>query len=108
MSDLLKDLYILAQNRKAEPQIGSYTGYLFEKGLDKILKKVGEENAEVIIAAKNGDKAEIVYETADVLYHLIVMLVELGVDIEDVFRELETRSVKIGNLKEPRDTDKLT
>ena len=70
---------------------GSYTSYLFQEGIDKILKKVGEESAEVIIAAKNRDKNEVVYETADLIYHLLVMMVEQGVGVRDVLAELRSR-----------------
>ena len=78
--------------RRAQPQAGSYTCYLFEKGLDKILKKVGEECAETIIAAKNGEKAELVGEINDIFYHLLVMM-------NDVCQEMDARAEKIGNLK---------
>ena len=70
---------------------GSYTAYLFDKGIDKILKKVGEENAEVIIAAKNREKSEVVYEVSDLIYHLLVLLVEQGVELGDIFTELKSR-----------------
>jgi len=89
--DHLKELYSTALDRKEHPKEGSYTNYLFEKGIDKILKKVGEESAEVIIAAKNNDKNEIIYETADLLYHLSVMLADRGVLWEDVYAELTQR-----------------
>jgi phosphoribosyl-ATP pyrophosphohydrolase/phosphoribosyl-AMP cyclohydrolase len=69
----------------------SYTSYLFSKGLDKILKKIGEESAEVIIAAKNREKKELIYETADLIYHLLVLLVEQGVELSDIFAELRSR-----------------
>lgn len=72
----LNELYEIIKNRKAQPKEGSYTNYLFDKGLDKILKKVGEEATEVVIAAKNKDPQELIYETADVLYHLLVLLAE--------------------------------
>lgn len=101
-------LYETVVDRKENHQEGSYTCYLFEKGLDKILKKVGEECSETIIAAKNGDKNEIVYETADLLYHLMVMLVNEGVPIEDVYSELAKRSNKTGNLKKFHQVDKNT
>ena len=78
---------------------GSYTCYLFEKGLDKILKKVGEESAETIIAAKNGVPEETVGEISDLIYHLLVMMAEQGIALEDVLAELDRRSGKIGNLK---------
>ena len=106
--DTLKTLYNVVVSRKAEPQEGSYTCYLFEKGMDKILKKVGEESAETIIAAKNGIKEDTVGEVSDLMYHLIVMLVEAGIDIDDIDAELKKRSMKIGNLKQMRQTDKNT
>lgn len=108
MNDTLKSLYTVVEGRKAAPQEGSYTCYLFEKGLDKILKKVGEECAETIIAAKNGQAADTVGEVSDLIYHLTVMLVELGIPLEDVLTELDTRSQKIGNLKQMRVTDRNT
>ena len=88
---ILYELYDLILDRKAHMPEGSYTTYLFDKGLDKILKKVGEENAEVIIAAKNRNRSELVYETSDLLYHLLVLLVEQGVSLEDIFLELKSR-----------------
>lgn len=108
MDKVLKDLYEVILSRKANPQEGSYTCYLFEKGLDKILKKVGEECSETIIAAKNGDKEEIVNESSDLIYHLLVMLANEGIDVDDVLAELEKRSAKIGNLKQMHQTDKNT
>jgi len=108
MNDTLKTLYQVVEGRKAEPQEGSYTCYLFEKGLDKILKKVGEECAETIIAAKNEDSAELVGEISDLLYHLTVMMVEKGIPLEDVMGELDRRSAKIGNLKQFHQTDHET
>ena len=89
---------VIAQ-RRAQPQAGSYTCYLFEKGLDKILKKVGEECAETIIAAKNGEKAELVGEINDIFYHLLVMMNECGVTLADVCQEMDARAEKSGNLK---------
>jgi len=106
--DTLKTLYNVVVSRRAEPQEGSYTCYLFEKGMDKILKKVGEESAETIIAAKNGIKEDTVGEVSDLMYHLVVMLVEAGIDIDDIDAELKKRSLKIGNLKQMRETDKNT
>ncbi len=88
---ILKELYDIVVDRRSHPKEGSYTNYLFEKGLDKILKKVGEESAEVIIASKNGSKDEITYETADLIYHLIVMLVDQDVTLDDIYRELQKR-----------------
>ena len=90
-SYVLNELVEVAQDRKANPQPGSYTNYLFDKGEDKILKKVGEEAAEVVIAGKNRSVDEISYETADLLYHLSVMLVDNGMTWQDVYRELEKR-----------------
>lgn len=100
MDDTLKKLYQVVEGRKEQPQEGSYTCYLFEKGLDKILKKVGEECAETIIAAKNGVQADTVGEISDLIYHLTVMMVQQGIPLEAVMEELEHRSQKIGNLKQ--------
>ena len=108
MSDVLKDLYQVIASRRENPQEGSYTNYLLDKGLDKILKKVGEESAEAIIAAKNGDPEQVVNETADVLYHMLVMLSALEIPWDAVADELDARSQKIGNLKVMRETDKNT
>ena len=96
---------VIAQ-RRTEPQEGSYTCYLFEKGIDKILKKCGEECSEVIIAAKNGSHEELVCEVSDLLYHLSVLLVNEGVTVEDIAAELERRSAKKGNLKTFHQVDK--
>lgn len=104
----LQALYQVIQGRRADPQEGSYTCYLFEKGIDKILKKVGEECAETIIAAKNGVKEDTVNECADLIYHLMVMLADQGIPLDDVLAELERRSGKIGNLKQMKTTDKET
>lgn len=89
--DTLGGLYNLLKERKTNPVEGSYSNYLFEKGIDKILKKVGEESAEVIIASKNKDKEEMIYEISDLVYHTLVLMVEEGVEIEDIKRELEKR-----------------
>ncbi len=91
LSDILRREQAVIIDRKSNPEEGSYTNYLFDKGEDKILKKVGEEAAEVVIAGKNRDKSEIKYETADLLYHLSVMLVDNGMTWEDVFEEMERR-----------------
>ena len=88
---ILYDVYNVIVDRVKNPKEGSYTNYLFEKGLDKMLKKVGEESAEVIIASKNRIKAEVQYETADLLYHLSVVLVEEGLTWDDIFVELQGR-----------------
>ena len=87
-------LYALLQGRKADMPEGSYTTYLFQKGIDKILKKVGEECTEVIIAGKANDKAETVYEIADLMYHVMVLMVEMGISTEDVTAELASRHVR--------------
>lgn len=90
-NDILERLMAVTQDRKVNPQEGSYTNYLFEKGEDKILKKVGEEAAEVVIAGKNRSKDEISYEVADLMYHLTVMLADNDMTWEDIFDELEKR-----------------
>lgn len=100
MQDVLEGLYDVVQKRKAEPQEGSYTCYLLDKGLDKILKKCGEECSEVLIAAKNGVQEETVGEICDLLYHLLVLMVEQGIPLEVVEAVLEERRQKIGNLKQ--------
>jgi len=89
--DILARLMAVTQDRKQNPQEGSYTNYLFDKGEDKILKKVGEEAAEVVIAGKNRDKDEISYEVADLMYHLTVMLADNDMTWTDIFDELEKR-----------------
>lgn len=108
MNDTLRELYTVVQGRKKEPQEGSYTCYLFDKGLDKILKKVGEECSETIIAAKNGVQEDTVAELSDLLYHLTVLMVEQGIPLELVTEELDRRSQKIGNLKQFHQTDRTT
>ena len=89
----LAELYRLLEGRKTERPEGSYTTYLFNKGLDKILKKVGEECTEVIIAGKAEDKKETVYEIADLAYHVMVLMVQMGITVEDVHRELASRHI---------------
>lgn len=108
MNDTLEGLYSLVLARKAQPQEGSYTCYLFEKGLDKILKKVGEECSETIIAAKNGDSAATCEEVSDLLYHLLVLLAQQNIPLEQVTAVLEERRQKIGNLKNFHTTDHNT
>ncbi len=105
---VLQDLYGVIQDRKANPQEGSYTCYLFEKGLDKILKKVGEECAETIIAAKNGEREETVGEISDLIYHVLVMMADQNIPLDAVLEELNRRSQKIGNLKQFHQTDHET
>ena len=97
--DILKELYATVESRKAEKAEGSDTCYLFEKGLDKILKKCGEECSEVIIAAKNGIKEDTIGEISDLLYHLVVMMSNEGITPEEVEAELARRHQKQGNLK---------
>ena len=95
-------LYQLIRGRKTNPKEGSYTTYLFEKGLDKILKKVGEESTEVIIGGAKQDKEETLYEIADLAYHIMVLMVQLGITTEDVTRELEKRHVVDHKVKQER------
>ena len=106
MNDTLQQLYQVILDRRANPQEGSYTCYLFDKGLDKILKKVGEECAETIIAAKNRVEADTVGEISDLIYHLLVMMADQGIPLSAVLAELDRRSQKIGNLKQFHTTDK--
>ena len=108
MNDALKHLYETVLSRKEEKQEGSYTCYLFEQGLDKILKKCGEECSEVIIAAKNGKQEDTVGELSDLLYHLTVLMVNEGIPFEEVEKELARRHQKQGNLKQFHQVDKNT
>lgn len=96
----LDALMELIAGRKKSPAEGSYTSYLFEKGLDKILKKVGEESTEVIIAAKGGDRGETVYEIADLAYHVLVLLVEMGISLDEIRSELRGRHVIDKKIKQ--------
>ena len=100
----LEGLYNLLVGRKASLPEGSYTTYLFQKGLDKILKKVGEESTEVIIAGKARDKAETIYEIADLMYHVMVLMVELGISVEEVRSELASRHVIDHKVKQEKMT----
>ena len=97
-----EQLMELIKGRKEEMKEGSYTSYLCEKGMDKILKKVGEESTEVVIAAKNEDKKETVYEIADLAYHVMVLMVEKGISLEEVFRELASRHVIDKKVKQEK------
>ena len=99
-----EQLFELIRGRKTAPQEGSYTTYLFDKGLDKILKKVGEESTEVIIAAKAEDKKETVYEIADLAYHVMVLMIEAGISPEDIHRELASRHVIDKKVKQEKMT----
>ena len=98
----VEGLYELLEGRKKDMPEGSYTTYLFEKGLDKILKKVGEECTEVIIAAKAQDKRETVYEIADLMYHVMVLMVEAGISVEDVKAELASRHIIDQKVKQEK------
>ena len=100
----LEGMYALLQGRKADMPEGSYTTYLFQKGLDKILKKVGEESTEVIIAGKAEDRAETIYEIADLMYHVMVLMVELGISVDEVLSELASRHVIDHKVKQERMT----
>ena len=100
----LEGLYELLQGRMEERPEGSYTSYLFDKGIDKILKKVGEECTEVIIAAKGEDKKETVYEVADLAYHVMVMMVQMGIRVEEVRKELASRHVIDHKVKQEKMT----
>ena len=100
----LRDLYALLEGRKRDLPEGSYTTYLFQKGLDKILKKVGEESTEVIIAAKAEDRKETVYELADLMYHAMVLMVQMGIPLEEVRQELAGRHVIDHKVKQEKMT----
>ena len=101
----LEGLMALIEGRKTDKKEGSYTTYLFEKGLDKILKKVGEECTEVIIAAKAEDKKETVYEIADLAYHTMVLMIEAGISLEDIHKELASRHVIDHKVKQEKMTN---
>ena len=100
----LEGLYAMLVGRKETRPEGSYTTYLFDKGIDKILKKIGEESTEVIIAAKADDKKETVYEIADLCYHVMVLMVEMGISVEDIHRELASRHVIDHKVKQEKMT----
>ncbi len=100
----LEGLMALLKGRKEQLPEGSYTTYLFQKGLDKILKKVGEESTEVIIAGKAEDKRETVYEIADLAYHVMVLMTQMGISLEDVHRELASRHVIDHKVKQEKMT----
>lgn len=95
-------LYDLIEGRKTDPKEGSYTTYLFDKGIEKILKKVGEESTEVIIAGAKKDKEETIYEISDLAYHVMVLMIELGISVEDITKELEKRHVIDHKVKQER------
>ena len=106
--EVLRELYAIVCDRKRNPSEGSYTAYLFEKGLDKILKKCGEECSEVIIAAKNRKNDDTAEEICDLIYHLLVMMAEQDIPLEQVEEILEARRQKIGNLKQFHESDHNT
>lgn len=99
---IINELYEVINDRKANPVKDSYTNYLFDKGMDKILKKVGEECTEVIIGCKNKDKNEVINEISDLTYHILVMMAAMDIRTIDVFNSLEERRKKIGNKKAER------
>ena len=99
-----ESLIKLIEGRKTDKQEGSYTTYLFEKGMDKILKKVGEESTEVIVAAKNNDKKETIYEISDLAYHVMVLMVEMGISVDDIHRELASRHIIDHKVKQEKMT----
>lgn len=100
----VKGLYDMLAGRKKEMPEGSYTSYLFAKGIDKILKKVGEESTEVIIAGKADDKAETIYEIADLMYHVMVLMVEMGISVDEVMDELASRHIIDHKVKQEKMT----
>lgn len=100
----MRGLMRLIEGRKTNPQDGSYTTYLFNKGLDKILKKVGEESTEVIIAGKAEDRKETIYEIADLIYHVLVLMVEMGISIDEIMTELASRHVIDHKVKQEKMT----
>ena len=100
----LETLYEMLQDRKEKMPEGSYTSYLFEKGIDKILKKIGEESTEVVIAGKAEDRDETVYEIADLAYHVMVLMVQMGISVEDIRSELESRHIIDHKVKQEKMT----
>lgn len=100
----MEALYAMLKGRRDQPREGSYTSYLFEKGMDKILKKVGEEATEVIIGAKGADQAETAYEIADLCYHVLVLMVEMGISLEEIREELASRHVVDRKVKQEKMT----
>ena len=100
----LQGLMTMLEGRKTEKKEGSYTTYLFEKGIDKILKKVGEECTEVIIAGKADDKKETIYEIADLTYHVMVLMIQMGISLEDIHKELASRHVIDKKVKQEKMT----
>ena len=105
MSDCIRDVYATILDRRDNPSENSYTRYLFDQGIDKILKKVGEECAETLIAAKNGRNDETAGEICDLLYHLLVLMAQQGISTQEITAILEQRRQKIGNLKVMHQSD---
>ena len=97
-----QDLMEMLVGRKENPKEGSYTTYLFAKGIDKMLKKVGEETTEVIISAKDGDKANTIYEIGDLMYHVMVLMIEMGISLEDIKKEMASRHVIDKKVKQEK------
>lgn len=108
MDNCIQEVYATILDRRDHPVEKSYTHYLFEQGIDKILKKVGEESAETIIAAKNGNNEETIGEIADLTYQLLVMMAQQGITPDDIKALLEQRHGKAGNLKQFKTVDKNT
>ncbi|WP_426980585.1 phosphoribosyl-ATP diphosphatase [Bacillus pseudomycoides] len=107
MEDVLKSLYATIERRKESPISESYTNYLFTKGEDKILKKIGEECTEVVIAAKNDDKEDLIKEMVDVIYHCFVLLAAKNIPLEDVLEEVKERQGKLSKTGERKEIDTL-
>ncbi|MCP8968656.1 phosphoribosyl-ATP diphosphatase [Ectobacillus ponti] len=105
--NVLQELFADILERKQNPSAESYTNYLFTKGEDKILKKIGEETTEVVIAAKNNDKDELIYEVADLAYHCLVLLAEKGLTVADVEKELERRRGKLSKVGDRKEIENL-
>ncbi|MCL2195863.1 MAG: phosphoribosyl-ATP diphosphatase [Oscillospiraceae bacterium] len=106
--EAFNNLYDTILARRADPQEGSYTNYLFAQGTDKVLKKLGEECAECIIAAKNEDRAELTAELCDLAFHAAVLMAQLGITPDEIAAELNRRAAKTGNLKAMKQVDKDT
>lgn len=104
---MIEQLYNEIIARKNDPKVGSYTNYLFEQGLDKILKKVGEEATEVIIAAKNDNSEELIYETSDLIYHMLVLLAEKDVTLDEIAQELKKREGKLSKTEDRKQIEEL-
>lgn len=108
MTNAFKEMYDVVVDRRSNPQEGSYTCYLFDKGLDKILKKCGEECTEMVIAAKNSDNEELANEINDLFYHVAVLMAQRGLSVERVEEIMLERAQKIGNLKQFHTSDHNT